>query len=83
MNELIFARMEAVIRRLAGDWTFMPDGGTFRNEAIALQRLIEVERDPDIADAERIANGFCGGANVQAVLDGIKHGREAATRSAS
>jgi hypothetical protein len=70
-------RMRALISRQAERWSVMADGRTFSQEA---QEIVdEIKRlDPDRRDAERIAAGYCGGANVDAVLNGIKHGRELA-----
>ena len=74
----LVARMVAMIERQAADWSYMADGRSFNAEARAIWAEIRRTQDPDRADAERIAAGFCGGANVDAVLNGIKHGRELA-----
>lgn len=73
----INARMEALCRRISERWTVDSDGRDFATVAGGIIRDLDRERDPDIVDAERIARSHCG-ANVAAVLNGIKHGRDLA-----
>lgn len=78
-DEKILARMEAIVRRIAGRWSHMDDGGEFWVAAADVARDLDRSRDPDIALAERIAARHVGLDPVPAILNGIKAGREAAT----
>lgn len=74
----ILDRMEKLCRRMAGNWSLAENGDSFTNIAQRLVAELDRVRDPDIVLAERIASSHCG-ANVDAVLNGIKMGRELAT----
>jgi len=82
MSPEIEARAEKLLRRMANQWSFTEDGGDFASVAAGIIRDLDRERDPDIAVAERIAASHCG-ANVAAILNGIKYGRDTPSQEAS